>query len=226
MPLAMEKKKRDYIFLLILIILSFITYNVLGKLNSSGSEPTTAEVLSTVILVVWYIFLYRVTSNFYPNKWIRVSYASLLILQLTLNSYVILQNHIAISKLVVPASIAYLANLTGFSFVFFILLRDIFSHKHDLIYSLLGAANIYFMLPVIFCYVYCLVAVHDPSLVHADPLAIKTLLFNCFDYSWFVVAGIDYPGEKIGDIIQSIAILESISANLFIVFIIGRLMSK
>lgn len=95
-----------------------------------------------------------------------------------------------------------------------------------LVYSLLGASNIYFMIPIIFCYIYSLVAVHNPSLVHADPLIIKTLLFNCFDYSWFVIAGIDYPGEQIGEAIQSIAVLESISANLFIVFIIGRLMSK
>ena len=82
------------------------------------------------------------------------------------------------------------------------------------------------MIPMLFCYLYSLVAVQNPAIVNADPLSIKTLLFNCMDYSWYVLAGIDYPGEKIGEELQSIAILESISANLFIVFIIGRLMSK
>ena len=98
--------------------------------------------------------------------------------------------------------------------------------KHDLTYSLLGASNIYFLIPVIFCYVYCLVAVHNPAIVNADPLTIKEVLFNCWDYSWYVLAGIDYPAGKIGEELQSIAILESISGNLFIVFIIGRLMIR
>lgn len=222
----MEKKKQDFIFLLILMIASFISYNILGKLNQSGSLPSPIEIAATIILIGWYITLYRVTSNFYSNKWIRGAYASLLILQFTLNAYVILQVNTPISELVVPASIAYITNLAGFSFVFYILLKDIFLQKHDLVYSLLGSSNIYFMIPVIFGYLYCLVAVQNPSLVNANAFEIRTLLFNCIDYSWFVVAGIDYPGEKIGDIIQTMAILESISANLFIVFIIGRLMSK
>lgn len=223
----MEKKKHDYVFLLIFMILSFIGLSVLPKLIPSGSSsPTPAEVVSTVIMILWYIFCYRVTSNFYSSKWVRGTYASLLIFQLSFIAYVNLHNQTDIATLVVPASIAYLANLTGFSLVFYILLRDIFSQKHDLTYSLLGASNIYFMIPMLFCYLYALVAVQNPSLVHADPLNIKIVLLNCLDYSWYVVAGIDYPGEKIGEVLQSIAILESISANLFIVFIIGRLMSK
>ncbi len=177
-------------------------------------------------MVLWYIVLFRVTSNFYASKWVRGAYALLLIFQLCFNAYINLQDNTAIAALVVPASIGYLANFIGFSLVFYILLKDIFLQKHDLTYSLLGASNIYFMIPMLFCYVYSLVAVQDPSLVHADPFVIKTVLFNCLDYSWYVLACIDYPGEKIGEAIQSIAILESISANLFIVFIIGRLMSK
>ena len=223
----MEKKKKDYIFLLVFMILSFISLTIANKLYSPDNDQfTLADVFRGVTMVAWYIYLYRITSNFYPSVWVRGFYASLLIFQTVFNAYVHQNNHADISTLIVPASIAYLANLAGFGLVFYILLKDIFSQKHDLIYSLLGASNIYFMIPLIFCYVYSLVAVHDPSLVHADPFVIKTLLFNCFDYSWFVVAGIDYPGEKIGEAIQSIAILESISANLFIVFIIGRLMTK
>ncbi len=220
----MEKKKRDYIFLLVFMILSFISLSPLAKLSSPGSSVPTF--VSGVIMVLWYIVLFRVTSNFYTSKWVRGAYALLLIFQLCFNAYINLQDNTAIATLIVPASIGYLANFIGFSLVFYILLKDIFLQKHDLTYCLLGASNIYFMIPMLFCYVYSLVALQDPSLVHADPFVIKTVLFNCLDYSWYVLAGIDYPGEKIGEAIQSIAILESISANLFIVFIIGRLMSK
>ena len=220
----MEKRKRDYIFLLTFMILSFITITPMTK--NSPPDNNFQILLSGATVVLWYIFCYRVTSNFYAGKWIRGAYAILLIFQLTFNSYINLKTNTDISTLVVPASIGYTANLIGFSLVFYILLRDIFSKKHDLTYSLLGASNIYFMIPMLFCYLYSLIAVHNPAIVNADPLTIKTLLFNCMNYNWYVLAGIDYPGEKIGEELQSIAILESISANLFIVFIIGRLMSK
>lgn len=220
----MEKKKRDYIFLLTFMILSFITITPMNKISPHGNNFQL--LLSGATVVLWYIFCYRVTSNFYASKWIRGAYSILLFFQLTFNSYINLKTNTDISTLVVPASIGYTANLIGFSLVFYIMLRDIFSQKHDLTYSLLGASNIYFMIPMLFCYLYSLIAVHNPAIINADPLTIKTLLFNCMDYSWYVLAGIDYPGGKIGEELQSIAILESISANLFIVFIIGRLMSK
>ncbi len=220
----MEKKKSDYIFLLLFMILSFITISPLAKLSAPGSVLPT--IVSGAVMVIWYVFLYRVTSNFHASKWFRVTYASLLIFQMVFNSYINLQTSTAVATLVIPASIGYLANLIGFSLVFYIMLKDIFLQKHDLTYSLLGASNIYFTIPILFCYLYSLIAVHDPSLVHADPMIIKTVLFNCFDYSWYVLAGIDYPGERIGEVLQSVAILEAISGNLFIVFIIGRLMSK
>ena len=220
----MEKRKRDYFFLLTFMILSFITITPMTKISPHGSNFQI--LLSGATVVLWYIFCYRVTSNFYTSKWIRGAYSILLFFQLTFNSYINLKTNTDISTLVVPASIGYTANLIGFSLVFYIMLRDIFSQKHDLTYSLLGASNIYFMIPMLFCYLYSLIAVHNPAIINADPLTIKTLSFNCMDYSWYVLAGIDYPGGKIGEELQSIAILESISANLFIVFIIGRLMSK
>ena len=220
----MQRKKRDYIFLLVFMILSFICITPLAKILSTDSF--LQNLLAGATICLWYIFCYRVTVNFYEKKWFRISYALLLIFQLNFNVYVHFENNTEISSLILPASVGYIANLLGFGLVFYILLRDIFSQKHDLTYSLLGASNIYFMIPVLFCYVYCLVAVHDPSIANADLFAIETVLFNCFEYSWYVFAGIDFPGEKIGQVLQSIAILESISANLFIVFIIGRLMIR
>jgi hypothetical protein len=172
-----------------------------------------------------FVFLYRVTSNFYTSKWIRGGYAVLIILELTFNSYIHFVPNTDITTLIFPASIGYIISLILLSLVFYILLQDIFSKKHDLTYSLLGASNIYFIIPSIFSCVYGLIALHKPAIVNADPHSMLSLFYNCMDYSFYILAGIDYP-EKIGGQLQSIAILESISANLFIVFVIGRLMSK
>jgi hypothetical protein len=223
----LERRRRDYVFLLVFMILSFIGITVARKFYPPNDDGANlANFISFSATAGWYIFMYRITSNFYSTRWVNFSYAALLAFQLLFNAWTHRDSHTDISSLVAPASIGYLANLTGFGIVFFILLKDIFSRKHDLSYALLGATNIYFMIPIIFTYVYTLVALHDPSLVQADPMAIRTLLFNCFDYGWYVLAGIDPPGEKYGEVIKSISILESISANLFVVFIIGRLMTK
>jgi hypothetical protein len=219
-----KKRKIDYIFLLTSMVLSFISITPLSKILSL--DHIVQKTLSTLTTFVWFIFCYRVTSNFYKSKWIRIAYASLLIFQLSVDGYIYNQANTQAATLVLPASIGYVANLCGFSLVFHILLKDIFLRKHDLTYSLLGATNIYFLIPVIFCYIYALVAVQTPVIVNADPLNIQEVFLNCWEYSWYVLAGMDYPAGKIGEALQSIAILESISANLFIVFIIGRLMMK
>ncbi len=211
------------------MILSFVSLNILYKIGvtfQSAIIQKISEGITVVVIVSWHVFLYRVTSNFYKSKGVRIIYASMLIFQVIMIVYVNSHEHTAIAELVLPATIAYISFLITFCVVFFILLKDVFLQKHNLTYSLLVATNIYFMIPIIFSYVFSLVAIHDPAMVHAVSDEVKTVLYNCAGYSWFVMAGLDYPGEKISETIQSIAILESISANLFIVFIIGRLMSK
>jgi hypothetical protein len=219
----MEKKQRDFIFLLVLMILSFICMSPLSKLGVLSNQ----SLVTGAVIVIWYIFLYRVTSNFYANKKIRIAYATLLIFQVSFTIFVDRNGKDdEITSLILPASVAYTATLIGLSLVLYILLNEMFTKKHNLGYSLLIASNIYFMIPIIFTYIFMLAAVHNPSLVGIGSVGIDAMLLRCFDYSWYVVAGIDYPGKEIGDAIQSIGVLESISSNLFLVFVIGRLMSK
>lgn len=178
-----------------------------------------------MVVFLWYVVLYRITATFYTGKIARILYACLLISRFTITAF--FQNsQDAIGKLVAPTSISYLTSLAALGIVFYILTRDMFVNKHDLVYSLLVASNIYLMIPLVFSFIYALISVHDPSLV-GNPVTMDELLFNCFNYSWFVLAGIiDFPTEKIGELIQSVAVLESLTGNLFIAFVIGRLLSK
>jgi hypothetical protein len=220
---VLEKRKEDYTWLLIVMIGSYVALGPLTKLLPE--ESLVPEVFSALTIIPWYFLCFRVTSNFYSNKMFRGLYAGLLIFQLSFNGYVTFQTDATVAQLVLPASIAYVANILGFGVVFYILLKDIFSQKHDLAYGLLGASNIYFLIPILFTYVYCLVALIDPSFIGADPTQIQEVLFNSFNYSWHVIAAIDYPGS-VAEAVRLIAVLESISGSLFVVFIIGRLMVK
>jgi hypothetical protein len=223
----MEKKKRDYILLLVFMILSYLSITVVGKISPQGKELFNAVGFLTMVTIVgWYVFLYRVTFNFLINKIFRRVLIVLMVSHLVITSIVTQRSGTPVSELLVLATISYCGSLVGFSLTFYVIVKDIFTRKHDLTYSLLGASNIYFMIPLVFTYIYGLVALHDPSYVNADPIDISTVLFHSWDYSWSVIAGIDYTAGKVGDAIQSIAVLEAIAGNLFIVFIIGRLMSR
>lgn len=220
-----EKNKRDYIFSLTFMILSYVSIGIIEKSFPSENRWSLNYIFMGVSVVGWYIFLYRITSNFYPSKLARILYASLLISRFVITE--LFQNSDSpINTLIVPMSISYWLTLLALGLVFYILIKDMFLNKHDLVYSLLGASNIYLMIPLIFSFIYTLVSVHNPSLV-GNPLTINELVFNCFSYSWFVMSGIiDFPNDKIGELIQSIAVLEFLTGNLFLVFIIGRLLSK
>lgn len=223
----MEKKERDYIFLLAFMILSYLSIAVGDKIFLPDPNPfDLVNILKALTVVGWYIFLYRIMTNFYSNKLIRWGYIFLMVFHFLLTSYVHRNDAQAVDDSIVPATISYVSSLIGFGIVFYNILKDVFTGKHNLRYSLLGASNIYFMIPLMFCYVYSLMSIQEPANVHADPANVKSILFNSFNYSWFVIAGMDYTAGKIGDVIQSMAVMEAIAGNLFIVFIIGRLMSR
>jgi hypothetical protein len=219
----LERRKRDYILLLAIMILSFVSLGPLTRLMPPESMiPIT---VSGITIIAWYLLCFRITANFYASPSVRWLYAGLLIFQLLFNGYVNFQAEASVEELALSASVGYVANIAGFGVVFYILLQDIFRQRHDLAYSLLGASNIYFLIPILFTYVYCLVAVHDPASIGADAARIDTVLLNCFNYSWYVIASVDYPGT-VGEGLQLIGVLEAITGNLFMVFIIGRLMTK
>lgn len=219
-----HKRKMDYIFLLSSMMLSFVTITPLSILVEM--EDVVRKTIIGITTIPWYIFCYRVTSNFYTSKLIRYIYAFLLLFQFLFNYYIIEQDATPILQLIIPASVGYLTSLLSFGLIFYVLLKDIFMRQHDLTYSLLGASNIYFLIPVIFSYIYSLAAIQDPTIINADPHTISEVLFNCWNYSWYVLAGMEDSYPDMVSKLQSLAILESIAANLFAVFIIGRLMIR
>ena len=219
----LQRRKRDYIWLLICMIGSYIALGPVTTLFPP--ESLVPEALTDLTLLPWFYICFRVTSNFHSSRAMIILYAALLVFQAMFNGYVHFLAVGNVAELAAMASIGYAANIVGFGVVFYILLQDIFSQKHDLAYGLLGASNIYFLIPILFTYIYSLLAVHNPGLIGAGPDQVNSVLLNSFNYSWYVIAGIDYPGA-IGDSIRQVAVLESISGNLFVVFIIGRLMVK
>jgi len=220
----MEKKKRDFIWLIILALLVYTCSIIFGQKDYTLPFPPPAAIFSLmiVVLVFFYYRLYRVTSNYIEGKFFRISYAVLLITQFVLTGLASREG-VPFSEIVYTAVVAYLMELISMSIIFYVIIKDMFANKHDMTYGLLAATSAYLLIPIIFAYVFALLGLHNPILLNVDGSSIRALMLTSFQISHYILAGFDIP-DPISDLIKSIGVLESFMANLYIVFVVGRLM--
>lgn len=111
------------------------------------------------------------------------------------------------------------------SFTFYVAVKDIFRLRHDLTYSLLGAANIFLLIGTIFGFLVNIAgSVFVGMVLPLDRLIEINNYANILSY--FTLATVDLPYNNINPFIRTILIIESIFAHLFVVMIVGRLLSK
>jgi hypothetical protein len=48
----------------------------------------------------------------------------------------------------------------------------------------------------------------------------------CYNFSYYTLAGIDGPFESFSVLVKNLSVIESIFSNLYIVLVVGRLLSK
>lgn len=108
---------------------------------------------------------------------------------------------------------------------FYVAVIDIFRIKHDAIYSLVGAANIFLLIGSIFSFLIGVLGCLLPGLVvPVDQAMVIDIRAN--EYAFYTLASIDLPYNDVNPFIRKVLVLESIFAHLFVVIIIGRLLSK
>lgn len=99
--------------------------------------------------------------------------------------------------------------------------------KRDLPVSerLLGATCIYIIMGIAFGSGYEIIAIIDPSSIDFN-LPLGTLHFmKSISYSFLILAGMDNPYNG-SELMLNISIIEAIWGNLFVVFVVGRLLYK
>jgi hypothetical protein len=123
------------------------------------------------------------------------------------------------------------ASSVSLSFVSFIILlfymiNDIFKEKHDIIYRLWGSASIYMLIGSTFGLFFTLLEIIIPNeFMINTPFDIFHFI-PCYNFSFYNLAGIDCPFENFSMLVRNIAVIESIFSNLYIVLVVGRLLSK
>lgn len=116
--------------------------------------------------------------------------------------------------------------LTGQVIWFYIIVKDIFLEHHDLTYRILGGANIYWLMIVIFAHIYAIYELFFPGSIGLNEIPKHELLGITYKLSLHSSVSIDHPFEKIDIALENFCLIQSAIAHLFIVFIVGRLLTK
>jgi len=114
----------------------------------------------------------------------------------------------------------------AFVVLLFYMVYDIFNEKHDVSYRLWGSAVIYVLIGATFGMFYSIIAIALPSQFNFTTEVDLFRFIPCYNFSFYTLAGIDNPYGNFGILIKNIGVVESIFSNLYIVLVVGRLLSK
>ena len=117
-------------------------------------------------------------------------------------------------------------SLISFIILLYYMVNDIFREKHDIIYRLWGSASIYMLIGATFGLFFSFLEILIPN---EFGIVYSYDIFNfitCYNFSYYNLAGIDCPYENFTILVRNVAVVESIFSNLYIVLVVGRLLSK
>ncbi len=117
-------------------------------------------------------------------------------------------------------------SLIAFTIIMVFMVRDIFTGQHTIVYRLWSAACIYFNIGFIFSFIYGLVNLLGTNELDMSIKPNFIGYMHCVNYSYYTLSTLDTPYVNAGGLFRGIGVLQSLFANLYIVLMVGRLLSK
>jgi hypothetical protein len=119
-----------------------------------------------------------------------------------------------------------LFSLMSFFILLYFMFIDIFKETHEITYRLWGCACIYLLIGSTFGLLFSLMEIYLPEeFLINTPNSIFHFI-PCYNFSFYNLAGIDSPYENFSLLVRNVAVIESLFSNLYIVLVVGRLLSK
>jgi hypothetical protein len=117
-------------------------------------------------------------------------------------------------------------SLLSFIILLYFMIIDIFREKHDITYRLWGSASIYMLIGASFGLFFTLLEIMLPAEFQLNTPYDIFHFIPCYNFSFYNLAGMDSPFDNFSVLVKNIAVIESIFSNLYIVLVVGRLLSK
>lgn len=228
--LKLEKRKdyRNLVILQILIIFSALLLKDILILFGITESFVLRDSLFLLLGGLYVIFLWDMMRNFTSNKaFLKIILALILfgyfLGLVTVNPfYKVFEGESQRPYLLIVHAILFLVELIVILFA----IPDLFTGAKDSKDRLWGAASVYLMIAIAFGSLYDLISIIKPGSMGV-PLQLGLESYTeCIYYSMTILGGQDPLYDNPSRLIRNIGIVEALWGSMFIVLLVGRLLSK
>jgi hypothetical protein len=229
-PAVLIARLRGYKWILTGQLIVMVSFLFLSELFSRHPFPYWREILLGFIgmlLLAMNYLSYQLVIDLTDNRFVRKFVMILLYFGVSLALITGLELVPADTSLYyVMMVLSVSSSLISFAILFYLMTTDVFREKHDITYRLWGSACIYLGIAATFGLIYCLLELVLPGEFGITSSLDIFHFIPCYNFSYYTLAGMESPFTNFSPLVKNIAVIESICANLFIVLIVGRLLSK
>lgn len=228
----LKEKEKDYVRLLI-FLLFFVFYTLLFIPTLQAANIEQADTLlqaGSLGLGVWIIYLvFRMIRNFVQSKVFLVCIFIFMVFGIIMgsianNPFFPLDQHSTLY--IISLSISFLGGVVGMIICLYFMILDIFAESHSINYRLWGAAVIYLMIVLLFTAVLGLFQIYIRDGLGV-PMDVNVFSYiACFKFSFYGMAGLDLPYQDADELFTNIVAIQGFISNLYIVLLVGRVLSK
>jgi hypothetical protein len=229
-PQLSTERLKGYKWLLLGQLIVLINFLFLYELFQRYPFPHWQQFMVATtggLMLLMNYFSYELIKDLTDNKFIQGLIISLLCIGVFLGIMIginIIESNSIVYKLLSASSIV--TSLLSFIILLYFMIFDIFNEKHEIIYRLWGSASIYILIGAIFGLLYTLLEMILPNEFKITGPQDIFHFIPCYNFSYYTLVGIDCPYENFSLLIRNVSVIESIFSNLYIVLVVGRLLSK
>jgi len=226
-----QEKARDYKKLLVLCTV-YTCYALIGSpIVKLIANPAVEGyyVIGYMVLTLYILYCtFDMLKNFTQSKFLLnftfVMMFGGVVFGVLANSFFAVSHEGYLYEILLTLSLG--SSVYGTGIMLYYMMKDIFSEKHEIVYSLFGAAVIYGVISISFACLFGIFQIYIPDgLGVADAVGVYNYI-NCVKLSFYVISGMDSPFPNAHELFVNTAAIESFFANLYIVLVVGKLLSK
>ncbi len=228
--IATDKAKLHTV-MIIAASIAIVNMLVVSEFSNAGLVPVSLGMITTLSLLGGLILhtAHVLFVGFYASRNVTLAYAVILFACFFVAGSFLDQMVIDIKALSVNRIVLLIVLATQFLQIFFLfnlVLIDSLSSSSSH-FRFLAAANAFLFIPMMFSFLIWVLSISSSMnlLGGAESLTVSETFFLSTRFSCFAVAGIDLP-EEVNPIIRNIAAIESMFAQLFMVILVGKMLTK
>ncbi len=223
------RTKNLYTLLLCLQIFDIVNFMIISESVEKGLISLPPGILMPFQFIV--VLVTNIIMTVFVNRFIKIKVWVVVYVTAVVASLILSFGSAGPLKEALTTEQVKFMGLVGFGFatlsngfIAMLALQDVFSQKHELSYSLIGASWIFLLFGIVFANIYMFLVTLSPTLLVQSENA--NLVIGCLRYSFYILSSQDPPFASVDLVIRNVSTFESIFSNLYGLIVVGRLLTK